>query len=65
MTYDEVQDLFDAADGRGEEIRARQRKGALTALRGAMLLKTSGPARCGLIHRGRWALRDGDHWFLQ
>jgi hypothetical protein len=32
LTYDEVQALFDAADGRAEEIRARGRKGALAAL---------------------------------
>ena len=40
LTYDEVQALFDAADGRAEEIRARGRKGALAALRDAALLKT-------------------------
>ena len=40
LTYDEVQALFDAADARAEEIRARGRKGALTALRDAALLKT-------------------------
>ncbi|MHB6911252.1 tyrosine-type recombinase/integrase [Streptomyces sp. DB-54] len=40
LTYDEVQALFDAADGRVEEIRGRRRKGALAALRDAMLLKT-------------------------
>jgi len=39
LTYDEVQALFDAADGRVEEIRARGRKGALAALRDAVMLK--------------------------
>jgi integrase len=40
LTYDEVQALFDAADGLVEEIRARGRKGALTVMRDAALLKT-------------------------
>lgn len=40
LTYDEVQALFDAADARVEEIRARHRKGALAALRDAMMIKT-------------------------
>ena len=40
LTYDEVQALFDAADGRVETIRASRRKGALAALRDAVLLKT-------------------------
>jgi site-specific recombinase XerD len=40
LTYDEVQALFDAADSRVEEIRARRRKGALAALRDATVLKT-------------------------
>jgi site-specific recombinase XerD len=40
LTYDEVQALFDAADARVEEIRARGRKGALAALRDAAVLKT-------------------------
>ena len=40
LTYDEVQALFDAADGRVDEIRARGRKGALAALRDAAVLKT-------------------------
>ncbi|BBX35933.1 hypothetical protein MMAGJ_52150 [Mycolicibacterium mageritense] len=39
LTYDEVQALFDAADARVESIRARGRKGALTALRDAAMLK--------------------------
>jgi site-specific recombinase XerD len=40
LTYDEVQALFDAADGRVEEIRARHRKGALAAQRDAAILKS-------------------------
>lgn len=40
LTYDEVQALFDAADGRAEAARTRGRKGALTAMRDAALLKT-------------------------
>jgi integrase/recombinase XerC len=40
LTYDEVQALFDAVDGRVEETRTRGRKGALTAIRDAALLKT-------------------------
>ncbi len=40
LTYDEVQALFDAADARVEEIRARRRKGALAAQRDSALLKT-------------------------
>jgi hypothetical protein len=43
LTYDEVQALFDAVDGRVEQARARGRKGALTALRDAALLKPSTP----------------------
>ena len=39
LTYDEVQALFDAADGLVEEIRSRGRKGALAAQRDAALLK--------------------------
>lgn len=39
LTYEEVQALFDAADGRVEEARAQGRKGALTALRDSALLK--------------------------
>jgi hypothetical protein len=35
LTYDEVQALFDAADGQVEQIRRRKRKGALTAMRDA------------------------------
>lgn len=40
LTYDEVQALFDAADGRVDEIRTRRRKGALPAMRDAAMLKT-------------------------
>ena len=40
LTYDEVQALFDAADGRVEQARSRGRKGALTAMRDSALLKT-------------------------
>ncbi|MFI0811855.1 tyrosine-type recombinase/integrase [Streptomyces echinatus] len=40
LTYDEIQDLFDAADGRVEEIRKRGRKGVLTAMRDSALIKT-------------------------
>ncbi|MDG4752833.1 tyrosine-type recombinase/integrase [Micromonospora aurantiaca] len=39
LTYDELQALFDAADGRAEQIRARGVKGALSALRDAAMLK--------------------------
>jgi site-specific recombinase XerD len=40
LTYDEVQALFDAVDSRVEQARTRGRKGALTAMRDAALLKT-------------------------
>ena len=39
MTFDEVQALFDAADGLAARIRSRRRKGAVQALRDAALLK--------------------------
>src|SRR5215207_1666315 len=39
LSYDEVQALFDAADGRVEAARAQGRKGGLTAQRDAALLK--------------------------
>jgi integrase/recombinase XerD len=39
LTYDEVQALFDAADGRIEDKRSPGRKGALTAMRDSPLLK--------------------------
>jgi site-specific recombinase XerD len=54
LTYDEVQTLFDAADGRAEEIRARGRKGALAALRDAAVLKTV--YAFGLRRREVWGL---------
>ncbi|WUV98899.1 site-specific integrase [Streptomyces sp. NBC_01471] len=54
LTYDEVQALFDAADGRVEEIRARRRKGALAAMRDAMVLKTV--YAYGLRRREAWGL---------
>jgi integrase len=41
LTYDEVQALFDAADARVEEIRARHRKGVVAAMRDAAMLKTT------------------------
>jgi integrase/recombinase XerD len=40
LTYEEVQALFDAADGRVEQIRARRRKGTLSTMRDSALLKT-------------------------
>ena len=40
FTHEEVQALFDAADARVEEIRGRGRKGVLTGMRDAALLKT-------------------------
>lgn len=40
LTYDEIQALFDAADARPGKIRGQGRKGALTALRDAAVLKT-------------------------
>jgi integrase/recombinase XerD len=40
LTYEEVQALFDAADGRVDEIRARRRKGSLAAMRDSALQKT-------------------------
>jgi integrase/recombinase XerD len=39
LTYDEVQALFDAADGMAEDKRVQGRKGSLTAMRDAALLK--------------------------
>lgn len=39
LTYDEVQALFDAADGLAARIRSRGRKGAVHAVRDAALLK--------------------------
>lgn len=40
LSYDEVQELFDAADGLVDQARLRHRKGALSALRDSTLLKT-------------------------
>ncbi|MFE0945716.1 tyrosine-type recombinase/integrase [Streptomyces mutabilis] len=40
LDYDEVQALFDAADARPARMRGQGRKGALTALRDAAVLKT-------------------------
>ena len=54
LTYDEVQALFDAADGRVDEIRSRGRKGALAAQRDAALLKTV--YAFGLRRREAWGL---------
>jgi integrase len=54
LTYDEVQALFDAADGRVEQIRSRGRKGALAAQRHAALLKTA--YAFGLRRREAWGL---------
>src|SRR6266516_4971579 len=54
LTYDEVQALFDAADGRVEEIRARRRKGALAAMRDAAMLKAV--YAFGLRRREAWGL---------
>ncbi len=54
LTYDEVQALFDAADGRVEEIRSRGRKSALAAQRDAALLKTV--YAFGLRRREAWGL---------
>lgn len=39
LSYDEVQALFDAADGRVQRIRDRGRKGSLSALRDSVALK--------------------------
>ncbi|MFF0595676.1 tyrosine-type recombinase/integrase [Streptomyces antibioticus] len=54
LTYDGVQALFDAADARVEEIRARRRKGALAAMRDAVLMKTV--YAYGLRRREAWGL---------
>ena len=40
LTYDEVQELFDAADARPQRIHGKGRKGTLTALRDTAALKT-------------------------
>ncbi|MEV4657369.1 tyrosine-type recombinase/integrase [Micromonospora sp. NPDC049301] len=54
LTYDEVQALFDAADGRVEQIRSTGRKGASAAQRDAALLKTV--YAFGLRRREAWGL---------
>jgi site-specific recombinase XerD len=54
LTYDEVQQLFDAADALAEHARARGRKGALAAIRNATLLKTV--YAFGLRRREAWGL---------
>lgn len=54
FSYDEVQALFDAADGQVELIRARRRKGALAAQRDAALLKMM--YAFGLRRREAWGL---------
>ena len=54
LTYDEVQTLFDAADGLVDDIRARGCKGALAAMRDAALLKTI--YAFGLRRREAWGL---------
>lgn len=40
LSYDEVQQLFDAADGLVDQARRQHRKGGLSALRDAAMLKT-------------------------
>jgi hypothetical protein len=57
LTYDEVQALFDAADGLIDDIRARGRKGALAAQRDAALLKTVYASGCAVLRRGGWTFR--------
>lgn len=54
LTYDEVQALFDAADGRVEVIRSRGRKGGLAAQRDSAMLKTV--YAFGLRRREAWGL---------
>ncbi|MGW7095506.1 tyrosine-type recombinase/integrase [Streptomyces sp. NPDC054874] len=54
FTYDEVQALFDAADGLVERIRGRGRKGALAAWRDAALVKMV--YAFGLRRREAWGL---------
>lgn len=54
LTYDEIQALFDAADGRVEQIRANGRKGGLAAMRDAALIKTI--YAFGLRRREAWGL---------
>lgn len=54
LSYDEVQALFDAADGLADQIRARGRKGAAAAQRDATLLKVM--YAFGLRRREAWGL---------
>jgi site-specific recombinase XerD len=54
LTYDEVQQLFDAADDRVDRARAQKRKGVLSAHRDAVLLKTV--YAFGLRRREAWGL---------
>ncbi|TWF82213.1 phage integrase family protein [Pseudonocardia hierapolitana] len=54
LSYDEVQALFDAADGLVDEIRARGRKGGLAAQRDAAVLKTV--YAFGLRRQEAWGL---------
>lgn len=54
LTYDEVQALFDAADGLVESIRCRGRKGAIAAQRDAIVLKVV--YAFGLRRRELWGL---------
>lgn len=54
LSYDEIQMLFDAADGRVDAIRARGRKGSLAAQRDAILLKVL--YAFGLRRREVWGL---------
>lgn len=54
LSYGEVQALFDAADARVEEIRARRRKGSLAAFRDSTILKTI--YAYGLRRREAWGL---------
>ncbi len=54
LSYEEVQALFDAADGLVEQLRARGRKGGVAALRDAIVLKTV--YAFGLRRREAWGL---------
>jgi len=58
LTYDEVQALFDAADGRVGRARSLGRKGALVAMRDAAVLKTV--YAYGLRRREAWGLDVAD-----
>jgi site-specific recombinase XerD len=54
LSYDEVQAMFDAADGLAEQAQARGRKGRVAALRDALVLKTV--YAFGLRRREVWGL---------